>query len=258
VIPWEGERRTARSVATVEATWVLFAHVAQRPEDEIDLGAAGLLIAEAEYPGLDVAHYLSVLDAMADGARTRAARDDEDDDPLHLLRALNQHLFEELGFRGNQDDYYDPKNSFLNEVIDRRVGNPITLSVVYLEVGRRVGLPLEGVSFPGHFLVKYRTPEGDLLLDPYHGGMALSRSELEQRLERAFGKKTTLQPTHLQTATKRQILTRMLNNLRGIYQQVGDVPRERGVLERLAILNPQDERVGEALAVLRRGRGEVN
>src|SRR5262245_30811084 len=183
---------------------------------------------------------------MAEGARARAARlePEAEEDLIHLLRALNQHLFEDLGFRGNQDDYYDPKNSFLNEVIDRRVGNPITLSVVYMEVGRRLALPLEGVSFPGHFLVKYRTPEGDLLLDPYHSGMALSRSELEQRLERAFGKKTTLQPSHLQTATKRQILTRMLNNLRGIYQQVGDAPRERGVLERLAILNPQDERVG--------------
>jgi regulator of sirC expression with transglutaminase-like and TPR domain len=247
----------------VEAAWVLFAHIAQRSEEDIDLGAAGLLIAEAEYPGLDVAHYLSVLDSMAEGGRSRAARELKDDDedgkdPLHLLRALNQHLFEDLGFRGNQDDYYDPKNSFLNEVIDRRVGIPITLSVVYMEVGRRLGLPLEGVSFPGHFLVKYKTPEGDLLLDPYHGGVALSRAELEQRLERAFGKKTSLAPTHLQTASKRQILTRMLNNLRGIYQQGNDPSRERGVLERLAILNPQDERVGEALAVLRRGRGEVN
>jgi regulator of sirC expression with transglutaminase-like and TPR domain len=244
----------------VEAGWVLFAHIAQRPEDDIDLGAAGLLIAEAEYPGLDVAHYLSVLDAMAEGSRARAVGDTEqsDKDLLHLLRALNQHLFEDLGFHGNQDDYYDPKNSFLNEVIDRRVGIPITLSVVYMEVGRRLDLPLEGVSFPGHFLVKYKTPEGDLLLDPYHGGVALSRAELEQRLERAFGKKTALAPSHLQTATKRQILTRMLNNLRGIYQQNGDAQRERGVLERLAILNPQDERVGEALAMLRRGRGEAN
>jgi regulator of sirC expression with transglutaminase-like and TPR domain len=241
----------------VDAGHVLFQHVASRSDDEIDLAAAALLIAEVEYPGLDVAHYLGLLDGMADVVRARGGAPSGGADAL--LRALNHHLYEELGFRGNEEDYYDPKNSFLNEVIDRRIGIPITLSVIYLEVGRRVGLELDGVSFPGHFLVQHRTDQGaKAVLDPYHGGLALDREELEERLKRAIGQETQLSPEHLQIASKRNILTRMLNNLRGIYQRANDVPRERGCLEKLSILNPQDTRVGEALVALRRRGGEAN
>lgn len=239
----------------MDAGHVLFQHVASRPDDEIDLAAAALLVAEVEYPGLDVAHYLALLDGMADAVRKRASPPTR---PL-ILQALNHHLYEELGFRGNEEDYYDPKNSFLNEVIDRRVGIPITLSVIYLEVGRRVGLALDGVSFPGHFLVQYRgDDDANVVIDPYHGGIVLEREELEDRLKRALGQETALTAEHLQLASKRQILTRLLNNLRGIYQRGGEHERERGVLERLAILNPQDQRVTEALANLRKRPGESN
>lgn len=236
----------------MDAADVLFQHIATRADEDIDLGAAALLVAEQEYPGLDVAHYLAVLDGFAETARRRAAGGSEP------LKALNEHLFQELGFRGNEQDYYDPKNSFLNEVIDRRIGIPITLSVIYLEVGRRAGLALDGLSFPGHFLVQYTAAAENVapvVVDPYHAGAQLTKDELEERLRRALGQGSGLAAEHLQPASKRQILTRMLNNLRGIYQRTGDGIRERGVLERLAILNPQDTRVGEALDAIRKPPG---
>ena len=231
----------------MHAGHVLFAHVAARPDDELDLAPAALLIAEAEYPGLDVAHYVSMLDAMADTTRLHS-----DDSPEGLFRSLNRHLFGELGFRGNEEDYYDPRNSFLNEVIDRRVGIPITLSLVYMEVGRRAGLEVEGIAFPGHFLVRLRAGGETLLLDPYHRGSRLDREELEERLLGAFGEPTELSSSHLQLASKRQILSRMLNNLRSIYRRNEDQSRELDVLERLAVLNPDDERVVDAVETLRR------
>lgn len=236
----------------MEPGHVLFSHVVSRPDDEIDLATASLLIAEGEYPGLDVGHYLSMLDSMAETVRGRA----EGKEALH--RALDRHLFDELGFRGNEDDYYDPKNSYLNEVIDRRLGIPISLSVLYMEVGRRVGLSFDGVSFPGHFLVHHALPEGDVVIDPYHHGVRLSQEELEERLGVALGEATELSREHLQIATKRQILTRLLNNLRGIFQRTGDSGHEREVVERLAILSPKDDRLAEALSALRRRQANLN
>jgi regulator of sirC expression with transglutaminase-like and TPR domain len=247
-----------REGRNVDAGSVLFAHVAQRPDEEIDLAAAALLIAEAEYANLDVGHYLGMLDGMAEAVRKRVGPPG----PGALLGALTHYLFEELGFRGNDEDYYDPKNSFLNEVLDRRVGIPITLSIVFLEVGWRLGLGLQGVSFPGHFLVRLEVDGQEQMLDPYHAGVALGPAELEERLRQAMGQSAELASEHMQGASKRQVLTRMLNNLRGIYQRLGDGERELAVLEKLAILNPKDERVGDALEQLRKretgGEGGLN
>jgi regulator of sirC expression with transglutaminase-like and TPR domain len=236
----------------MEPGHVLFSHVVSRADHEIDLATASLLVAEGEYPGLDVAHYVSMLEAMAETVRGRVEGAEA------RLRALDRHLFDELGFRGNDDDYYDPKNSYLNEVIDRRVGIPITLSVLYLEVGRRVGLSLEGISFPGHFLVRHVFPGGHVVIDPYHHGARLDHDELEERLGVALGEATELSREHLQVATKKQILTRLLNNLRGVFQRAGDALREKDVVERLAILSPQDTRLAEALVALRRRAANVN
>ncbi len=247
----------AREGRNVDAGSVLFAHVAQRPDDEIDLAAAALLVAEAEYPNLDVGHYLGMLDGMADAIKKRVGPPGV----ALLLGSLTHYLYDELGFRGNDEDYYDPKNSFLNEVLDRRVGIPITLSILFLELGWRVGLDLQGVSFPGHFLVRLEVDGNEQLLDPYHGGVALGPEELEERLKQAMGQSAELASEHMQGASKRQVLTRMLNNLRGIYQRLGDADRELAVLEKLAILNPKDERVGEALDTLRKratGGGGLN
>jgi regulator of sirC expression with transglutaminase-like and TPR domain len=223
-----------------DASNLLFAHMIQRPEIDIDLAAAALLIAEPEYPGLDLAHYISVLDSWGSAAQAQPGPG-----PDPALSGLNGYLFEELGFHGNDDDYYDPRNSFLNEVMDRRVGIPITLSIVYMEVGRRLGLDLTGISFPGHFLVRYRTPAGDHIIDPYHKGARLDTDELEERLRQVVGDKAELSPDLLQPATKRQILTRMLNNLRGIYQRGADEGRERRIGELLALLQAPEPRPGD-------------
>ena len=147
--------------------------------ETVDLGAACLAIARDEYPDLDVAACCGELDSMAVTVRSRLAADAFAE---QRIAALNHHLFAELGFRGNVDAYYDPRNSYLNEVLTRRTGIPITLSILYMEVGRRIGLPLRGVSFPGHFLVKLRVRRGELVLDPFAGGVPRAPSELRARL----------------------------------------------------------------------------
>lgn len=235
---------------------VLFAHVVDRPDDEIDLDVASLLIGEWEYEELDVAHYLSVLDRFAGQVETELAT--AADEPFADLGAINRVLFDALGFRGNRDEYYDPKNSFLNEVIDRRVGIPITLSVLYMEVGRRVGLDLMGISFPGHFLIRCDRDDDIVILDPFHLGMTLDEADLTERLQSVMGAKAELDPEMLQPAPKRLILRRMLANLASIYRKEGDVLRSIAVLERLQILDPDDAKVAKQLDQLRKRAGELN
>jgi regulator of sirC expression with transglutaminase-like and TPR domain len=190
-----------------------------------------LLIAELEYAELDISRYTSMLDAMAAGVQTGEGETQ--------LAALTRHLFVDLGFHGNQEAYYDPRNSYLNDVLERRTGIPITLSLVFIEVGRRIGLNIQGVGFPGHFLVRTRGPSGEeLILDPFHGGVALDRDELEERLKQVSGADAKLDPEHFLPATKRQVLARMLNNLRQIHQQGRDSARASAVAELLALLDP--------------------
>src|SRR5262249_1296276 len=147
------------------------------------LAEACLLIAQDEYPALDVAACIAKLDAMAATVRGRLA---EDAFPEQKVAALNFHLFNELRFSGNADAYYDPPNSYLNAVLERRSGIAVTVSIGYVEVGRRIGLRLQGVSFPGHFLVKLRLKKGELVLDPFTGGEPRSESDLRSRLEQAL------------------------------------------------------------------------
>jgi regulator of sirC expression with transglutaminase-like and TPR domain len=160
--------------------------------------------------------------------------------------ALNRFLFDELGFSGNAEHYYDPRNSYLNEVLDRRTGIPITLSVLYMEIGRRIGLALEGVSFPGHFLVRLRLRGAMLVLDPFTGGDTLSEADLRERLQRVIPEgaaggvpvaELPLDP-FLEPATKRQILARLLRNLKGIYRESDRPQRLLEVLNRTLIVSP--------------------
>ncbi len=209
------------------------------PEQELDLAEAALLIAADEYPGLDIPAYLARLDAMARAARERLP---EDADLEETIVALNRFLFIEQGFAGNTRDYYDPRNSFLNEVIDRRLGIPITLSILYMEIGRRLGLALEGVSFPGHFLVKFSTREGDVVLDPFYGGVPLSEEDLLDRLEEAYGEAATVRaplPQLLHTAGKREILVRMLRNLKGIYLRTENYAKALAAANRILLIEPE-------------------
>jgi regulator of sirC expression with transglutaminase-like and TPR domain len=156
--------------------------------------------------------------------------------------ALNRYLFEELGFRGNARDYYDPRNSFLNEVLDRKLGIPITLAIVYVEVGRRIGLALHGVSFPGHFLAKCPARDGVIVLDPYAGGASLSLEDLQQRLRTLRGgaaPPADIARHMLAAAGKKEILARMLRNLKGIYLERRDLPRALAAADRVIMLEPR-------------------
>jgi regulator of sirC expression with transglutaminase-like and TPR domain len=221
-----------------------FAALIERPE--IPLAAAALAIAEEEYRGLDASRYLGTLAALADAV---AARLPAAAPAAARLRSVREVLFEQEGFRGNEEHYYDPRNSFLNEVLDRRLGIPITLSIVYLEVARRVGLPVEGVAFPGHFLVKC-LGERELFVDPFHGGEVLSANECVARL-RALGRTgMEFDPRHLEPVGARQILARLLHNLKRIYVEAGDDVRALWVVDRLLLLSPDD-------AAERRDRGLV-
>ncbi len=211
--------------------------LAKDPEDALDVAEAALVIAQHEYPALDIGTYLRRFDELAQAVRERL----EPDSPTtHTIVALNRFLYQEQGFSGNAEDYYDPRNSFLNEVLDRRLGIPITLAIVYIEVGRRLGLPLAGVSFPAHFLVRLSLPQGALVLDPYAGGMALHEEELQRRLLQACGEAGTQLSLErlLAPATKREILARMLRNLKAIYVRSGEPDKALAAIERLLVLAP--------------------
>ncbi len=198
-----------------------FAALLSLPDDAIDLGHAALLIAREEYPDLDVGRYLARLDGMAEEI-ARRMRGQEG--ATSLIAHLNRLLFEELGFRGNREEYYDPRNSFLNDVLDRRIGIPITLSTVYLEVGRRIGCRLAGVAFPGHFLVRLigRDAMPDVLIDPFNRGRILSETECRALLLEMYGGQVPFSPDLLKRARTREILRRLTNNLNWIYQQRRD------------------------------------
>jgi regulator of sirC expression with transglutaminase-like and TPR domain len=193
-----------------------FTALLQRPEDQLPLTEAALLVACTEYPNLDPQPYSAQLEQMghAVSGRLGSARD-----AYTTVEALNHHLFNQLGFRGNRDDYYDPRNSFLSDVIDRRTGIPITLSVIYMDVATRVDMPLVGIGLPGHFLVGHADPARELYLDPFNQGLLLTREDCQARLREVAGQEVELEDNHLEPVSKRALLFRLLNNLRGIYIQ---------------------------------------
>ncbi len=224
-------------------TLAAFAAHIEGGEGRIDLARACLMIAEDAYPDLDVDAYLATLERLAEVLRARLGGSGAAEEKL---LALNAYVFEELGFTGNAEDYYDPRNSYLNEVIDRRTGIPITLAVLYMELGRRVGLPLEGVSFPGHFLVRLRMRHGMLVLDPFCGGAPLAMDDLRERLKRVVPEAAAAPlavddlplDSFLEPADKRQILGRVLRNLKGVYLASDRYERALEVLNRLCIVAP--------------------
>ncbi|OGA46132.1 MAG: hypothetical protein A3G24_26250 [Betaproteobacteria bacterium RIFCSPLOWO2_12_FULL_62_13] len=213
--------------------------IAAAPDEKINLAEAALLIAAEEYRGLDVAAYLERLDDMGAALRRRLRQDIS---TTESILALNRYLFEELGFTGNAAEYYDPRNSFLNEVLDRKVGIPITLSVVYIEVGRRVGLPLHGVSFPGHFLVKCTVRDGAIVLDPYAKGVSLGLDDLVQRLKAwrdGLDPDPDMVKNVLAAASNKDILVRMLRNLKGIYLHQRALTKALAAVDRIIALAPR-------------------
>ena len=209
------------------------------------LATAALVIAKIEYPRLDIEPYLAHLDRMGDAARRQVERHiDEtgDGSTLSCIKGFNAYLFDEQHFVGNRDRYEDPRNSCLNEVLDRRTGIPITLSVVYMEVGRRAGLHVDGVNFPGHFLV--RCPEvksrgsGGLIIDPFHGGALLSEHDCRLLLQKHVGPEVAFNKSLLAPATRPQVIVRMLLNLKRIYVHMRSFPQARDVTELLLAVTP--------------------
>jgi regulator of sirC expression with transglutaminase-like and TPR domain len=204
------------------------------------LAEAALLLAVDEYPGMDPAPYLEQLTGLATrvGARVRATRSlAEGGDAAVALDALLHVLLAEEGYAGNPEEYYDPRNSCLNEVIDRRRGIPITLSVVAIAVARRAGLPLAGVGFPAHFLVRWGEGEEKIFIDLFHGGARPSREELQVWWARATGG-SAWDEKALQPASDRQILLRVLNNLKMIYARTRQFDRTLRVIEKMLLLDP--------------------
>src|SRR5713101_2428755 len=211
------------------------AGLVSRADGRLDLARTALTIARWEYPGLQVEAYLERLDGLArgvDGSRRST-------DPLGRLHRLREYLFVEQGFAGNREDYYDPRNSFLNDVLDRRQGIPITLSLVLIEVGKRLGLAVEGIGLPGHFIAGGRFGDSQILLDPFNAGALLTPETCEELVGRVLGRKVTLTDEHYAPVSGRQLLGRMLANLKGVYWQREAWDRVVGVIDRLLVLDPK-------------------
>lgn len=219
---------------------------------------AAVSIAQDEYPQLDPLGVLAEVDALAERLRRRLPADAP---PLQRLRLLNRYFFHELGFAGNVNDYYDARNSYVNDVLVRRRGIPITLALLYVELATQVGLTARGVSFPGHFLVKLRLPRGEVIIDPF-SGRSLSREELDERLapyrrqHGLVGDDEVPLGLFLQAAAPREVVARMLRNLKEIHRTAEDWPRLLAVQQRLVVLLPQiwEERRDRALVLAELGR----
>lgn len=206
----------------------------ERPEQEIDLARAALVLARMEYADLDIGAYLGGLGELAARAEAGCRKCTD----LNLLHCVREYLFAELGFAGNRDDYSDPRNSFLNDVLDRRLGIPITLSLLLIEVGRQLGLPMEGIGLPGHFVAGVRLGEEQLLLDPFNGGAILTPDACADLVARALGRRVRLTDADFAPVTKRQLLARMLRNLKAIYWRREEWDKAVQTVDRLLVLEP--------------------
>lgn len=213
----------------------LFIEEMGKPEEGLGLARACLLVAKEEYLQLPVEPYLARLDEMAEQVRDRLNAETA---PLVVLQELITTLHGRRGMRGNRDDYYDPRNSFLNDVIDRGLGIPLTLGIVFLEVGWRLGLPLRGVNFPGHFLIRFQGDAVRLLLDPFDGGTLRFEDQAQELLDRLYGGMVRVQESFLNEATRRDMVVRLLTNLKGIYLKREDDRRALGAIERILVLRP--------------------
>jgi regulator of sirC expression with transglutaminase-like and TPR domain len=200
-----------------------------------DIAELALHLARDEYPSIDVEAHLGELDAMAQEAR----RYFHGDLPARV-HGLARYLFHDMGFRGNQKDYYNPLNSYFNQVLERRTGIPITLSVLVMAVGKRAGLHLEGVGLPGHFVVKAVDGDNEVVFDPFHGGRVLTAAECENVVRQVTKREITVTGETLKGLPLCLIVMRMLNNLKTIYLKQVDMPRAIRVLHRLRQLSPDD------------------
>jgi regulator of sirC expression with transglutaminase-like and TPR domain len=228
--------------------------VGPRMQDEdIDLLRAALVYARSEYPELEVENYIRRVDSLARRVREQV---EESLEARTVLAALNRVLYEEEGFRGNRQDYYDPRNSYLNDVLDRKTGIPITLSVVYMEVARRAGLLVFGVGMPGHFLLKHFDIDGkQTFIDAFHSGRQLTAAECHVRMEEVYQGQLQLKPEFTNTVGKRQMLTRMLNNLRSVYISSRNFKKALRIVDFILAIHPGSPEDLRQRALLRYNEG---
>lgn len=230
--------------------------VGQEIDDErIDLLRAALTVARTEYPALDLESYVARVDALAEQVG-RHVRDVGD--TAQTIYALNRVLFHEEGLRGNREDYYDPRNSFVNDVLDRRLGIPISLALVYMEVARRVGFPLFGVGMPGHFLLKHYDIEGrQVLIDAFNGGNILSMKDCQRRLNEIYAGQVPFQPEFLMSVSRRQMLTRILNNLKTGYLTSRNFRKALPIVDLVLVIYPRSPEDVKQRALLRYSLGQM-
>lgn len=223
----------------------LFYQEINQPDELIDLAKAALYIAQEEEADIHPEVYLNALDAMASEVQKKLP---EQQYPLRIIQTINRYLYDDLGFTGNSTDYYDPRNSFLNQVIDRRTGIPITLALVYLEVARRINFPMVGIGMPGHFLIRPNFEEAAIYVDAFNSGEVLFSEDCQARLSEIYGQPVEMLPDFFTPVSSKQFLGRMLANLKAIYLNQGDGMKTLAAIERILLLFP------DALAE-RRDRG---
>ena len=207
----------------------------QKPDECIDLAKAALYIAQEEYPEIDTEKYINILDWMGEELSTRLPATKY---PLRIIQNINEYIYDDWGFQGNNNDYYDTRNSFLNQVIDRRVGIPISLSLIYLEVARRIDFPMVGVGMPGHFLIRPDFEDMDIFVDTFNRGEILFSQDCQDRLNQIYQQNVNFKPEYLTTVSKRKFLERILNNLKIIYVHQQDLEKALAAVERKLILFP--------------------
>jgi len=214
-----------------------FEEIAGRPDPLLDLVEASLVIALEENPALDIARHLEDVDGWSHAVRGRleGSRDIE-----RIIETINRLLFDEEGFHGENDDYYDPRSALLSEVLERHAGLPITLSVLYIELSRRAGIEATGVSLPGRFLVKFTGAFGVVVVDPFDGGRVLTTPELQKILDGMYGGGVRLREHHLRSFSRKEILARELAQLKAAYLAQHDLPRAAASMDRLLILDDRD------------------
>ncbi len=214
-------------------TNLLLAEINQSDRD-INLARAALYIAQTTYPELDIDNQLQLLDEMA---KEVAKRLPQSRYPLMVIRTINNYLYEELGFTGNHSNYYDPRNSFLNEVLARRTGIPITLALVYLEIAQRIDFPMMAIGMPGHFMIRPDFEDSEIFIDTFHNGDILFAEDCRQKLMNIYQQEIPyLTPSLVPTVTKPQFIARMLNNLQVIYLDRGDMPNALIIKDLLSIV----------------------
>jgi regulator of sirC expression with transglutaminase-like and TPR domain len=214
-----------------------FCEIAGQPDSSLDLVEASLVIAQEDKPGLAIDHYLTQVDSWSTVVRERleGARHVE-----RIVEAINRLLFDEEGFHGEDGDYYDPRTALVSEMLDKHAGRPITLSILYIEICRRVGMEATGVSLPGHFLVKFSGAFGEVVVDPFDDGRVLTTMELQRLLDGVYGGGVQLREHHLRSFTAKEILARELAHLKSAYLAQHDLARAAASSDRLLILDQND------------------